>query len=160
MHGDASFGIDPDTSRSRSGVLADFANCPIVWLAVYQQFVALSVAEAEFAALNRTCREIVWLRRVVDEIGFPQSQATTIYCDNNTVITLSENNIATRPKTNHILRRFNYVREQQDAGLIKTVKINGVDNPTDFFTKVLGKRLFIKGRHSNLDSAIVLSFFL
>ena len=145
-HGDASFDIDPDTSRSRSGVLAEFANCPIIWIAVYQEFVAFSVAEAEFAALNRTCREIVWLRRVLSEIGFPQQHATAIYCDNSAAITLAEHNIATRPKTKHILRRFNYIREQQDAGRVKAVKVNGVDNPADFFTKVLDKCLFIKGR--------------
>ena len=72
--------------------------------------------------------------------------ATAIYCDNSAAITLAENNIATRPKTKHILRRFNSIREQQDAGRVKAVKINGTDNPADFFTKVLGKRLFIKGR--------------
>ena len=88
----------------------------------------------------------MWLRRVLADIGFPQSGPTTIYCDNNAAITLSANNIATRPKTKHILRRFNYVREQQDAGRVKAVKIAGLDNPADFFTKVLGKRLFLKGR--------------
>ena len=88
----------------------------------------------------------VWLRRVLADIGFPQQQPTTIYCDNSAAITLASNNIATRPKTKHILRRFNYVREQQHAGEIKVVKIAGREKPADFFTKVLGKRLFLKGR--------------
>ena len=148
--GDASFDICPDTSRSRDGAAAEFANCPVVWVASLQAFVALSVAEAEFSALNRVTREIVWLRRILADIGFPQRDATPVFCDNNAAITLAANNIATRPKTKHILRRFNYVREQQANNLIKAVKIAGVDNPADFFTKILGKRLFLKWRERYL----------
>ena len=143
---DASFDTCPDSSRSRSGVYVTFAGCPIVWLSPWQRFVALSVAEAEFAALNRVAREVVWLRRILNDIGFPQQQPTPVYCDNNAAITLAGNNIATRPKTKHILRRFRYVREQQHLRHLKAVKVAGKENPADFFTKILGKRLFLKGR--------------
>ena len=44
---DASFDTCPDTSRSRSGMLVEFAGCPIVFNAKWQSFVALSSAEAE-----------------------------------------------------------------------------------------------------------------
>ena len=57
--------------------------------------------------------------------------------------TLEVNNIATRPETKHILRKFNYVREQQVNDVIKVVKIA---NPADFFTKILDNRLSIPYR--------------
>ena len=136
-----SFDVCPDTSRSRNGALACFANCPVVWLSPYQKFVALSVAEAEFAAANLICKELVWLRRIIAEIGFKQEGPTPLFCDNNAAITLATNNITTRPKTKHILRQFNYIREQDEADIVAPTKIGGVDNPADFFTKVLGKRL-------------------
>jgi len=143
---DASFNTCPDTSRSRSGVLLEFCKCPIIRNARYQKFVALSSTEAEYAASNDGTKETVWLRRVVSDIGFPQLGPTPIFCDNTAAIILANNAIATRVRTKHILRRLHYIREQTEQGIVKPVKIPGPENPTDFFTKVLGKRLFQKWR--------------
>ena len=89
---------------------------------------------------------MVWLRRVVADLGFPQKGPTPIYCDNAAAIILANNAIATRVRTKHILRRLHYIREQVAAKLVTMVKVPGTDNPADFFTKVLGKRLFLKWR--------------
>ena len=148
--GDASFDSDPETSKSRTGLYALFAYCAIVWAAVFQPVVALSVAEAEYIASNRCAKEVVWLRRILKDIGFPQKGPTPIMCDNNAAIILSENPIATRPRTKHIRRRFHYVREQVRAGEVELKKISGTDHDADFFTKILGKRLFLKYRKNFL----------
>jgi hypothetical protein len=144
--GDSTFDSCPDTSRSKTGILGEFANCPVVFRAIWQKFVALSSAEAELAAFLTISKEIVWLRRVLADIGFPQSGPTNVYCDNNAAIILASNNIATRPRTKHILRRFNWIRDQVRNQLIKPTRIAGIDNPADFYTKTLSKRLFLKGR--------------
>ena len=144
---DASFDTCPETSRSRSGIFVDFAGCPILWKAIYQPFVALSSAEAEYAAVNLVTKEVVWLRRILSDIGFTQQGPTNLYCDNNAAITLSDNHISTRPKTKHIRRRYHYIREQRDDDIVVLIKIDGTNHPADFFTKVLGKRLFIKWRN-------------
>ena len=149
-YADASFDTCPDTSRSRTGNIVMFCNCPILWTAVYQQFVVLSVAEAELAALCRTAKEVVWLRRILADLGFPQSGPTAIHCDNTAAITLASNNIATRPRTKHILRRFRFIKELIENKTVRCIKIAGKANPADFFTKVLSRRLFIKGRDQYL----------
>ena len=144
--GDASFDTCPDTSRSRTGTLHEFCACAILWKARFQKFVALSSTEAEYAAGSDTAQDIAWLRRVLADIGFPQSGATRLHIDNSAAITLAENNISTRPRTKHIRRRMHFLREQTAEGIIAPTKIVGSANPADFFTKVLGKRLFLKGR--------------
>ena len=145
-YGDASFDTDPDTSRSRAGLVITFCGCVVMRKAKYQPFVALSVAEAEYAAMNSVCVEVVWLRRVLADIGFAQRSATPMYCDNTAAITLAKNSIATRTRTKHILRRLHYIREQVLAGKVKLLKILGTENPADFFTKVLSKPQFLKWR--------------
>ena len=49
---DASFDIDPNSSRSRSGILIKFCGCAVTRKEQYQKLVALSSAEAEYAAAN------------------------------------------------------------------------------------------------------------
>ena len=153
MHGheltgyaDASWDTDPDTSRSRSGHIVEFAKCQVIRKARYQRFVALSTAESEFAAANACSTDVVWLRRVVNDLGFPQTGPTVIFCDNIAAIILANSAVATRVRTKHILRRVRYIRDQVKNKEVKMLKILGTENPADFFTKVLSKRLFLKWR--------------
>jgi hypothetical protein len=38
--------------------------------------------EAEYLACSHCARQILWLRSLFQEIGFPQNQPTPLYCDN------------------------------------------------------------------------------
>ena len=42
-------------------------------------------------ALAKATAEAIWLRKLLCELGFPQSNPTTIYCDSQSTIALSEN---------------------------------------------------------------------
>ena len=51
-----------------------------------QQSSSLSSCEAETVAMGHAATEIVDLRSILQELGFGQSEATTLHCDNTGAI--------------------------------------------------------------------------
>ena len=141
---DASFDSCTVTSRSRTGYFLSFCGCIVSWRSSLQPIVALSTCEAEYVAMSRAAQDTVCMQRVLHDLGFAQL-ATRMFGDNSAALKLADNDMV-RPRTRHIRRRYHYIREQVVARLIIVVKIAGTENPADFLTKVLGKRLFDKQR--------------
>ena len=56
-----------------------------------QQSVALSSTESEYMALAKATAEIIWLRKLLHELGYIQHNSTIIYSDSQSTIALSEN---------------------------------------------------------------------
>lgn len=52
-----------------------------------------SPEESEYHAISLACFEILWLRGLLFEIGFPQTQSTPLHADNTSVIRIIENPI-------------------------------------------------------------------
>ena len=140
-YSDASFDSDRSSSRSRTGYVILFAGCPFIWASRLQPVVALSSAESEYIALARCASEVVWARRVVRDLGFPQSQPTTILVDNKSTIAMS-GMVQCKSRTKHILRRFHWVREAVRAGTVRLQHVPSAQNLADFFTKIVAKVLF------------------
>lgn len=53
--------------------------------------MALSNTELEYMALSKACAKIVWLCKLLQDLGFLQLEPTIIYLDNQSVIALSLN---------------------------------------------------------------------
>ena len=53
--------------------------------------VAKSSAEAEYIALSTSSHELIWLRRLLEDIEFAQSKPTVLFEDNQSAIELSKN---------------------------------------------------------------------
>jgi hypothetical protein len=53
--------------------------------------VALSTAEAEYIALSVEVREEVWLQKILTDLFDHEMDPTTIHCDNQSCVNLSEN---------------------------------------------------------------------
>ena len=67
----------------------------------------LSSTESEYVAFCEATREAVWLRRLLSDIGFPQTRCTLIYEDNTS--TIQELNGAYNHKASkHINPKFHY----------------------------------------------------
>ena len=67
LYSDSSWNSCPDTSRSRSGYLALFNQCPISWKSKIQKLVTLSSCEAEYVALCDAAKEAMWLKAILEE---------------------------------------------------------------------------------------------
>ncbi len=99
--------------------------------------VAAFAGESEYAALFLNAQQGVWLRVVLDALGYPQP-STSLSCDNTCAVGLANNNKSLKPKRSKaILMRYHWVYEQVQSGEFDVTWLAGSKNIADFFTKPL-----------------------
>lgn len=85
--------------------------------------------------MSQTCREIIWITRLLNDFQIPVS-SVPLYCDNNAAIHLSRNPIF-HERTKHIELDCHFVRQSVSSGLLTPQHILSPDQPADLFTKAL-----------------------
>jgi hypothetical protein len=70
--------------------LITYAGGAVSWQSKLQKCVALSTTEVEFIAATRASKELLWLKKFVNEPGFDQDKYVLFY-DNQNAIHLSKN---------------------------------------------------------------------
>jgi len=55
-----------------------------------QKCIALSTNEVEFIVIIEACKELLWMKKFMQELGF-QQQRYVLFCDNQSVIHLGKN---------------------------------------------------------------------
>lgn len=124
--------------KSISGYVMMMGKTPIAWSSKQQAVVALSTCEAEYIACSHAACEVMWLRNLLQELGYPQKDPTPLYCDNNGTVDFTHDPHGhTRMK--HIDIRAHFIRNQVNKGLIDVIRISGKENPADVFTKPLAR---------------------
>lgn len=134
---DADHGGDESTGRSTTGVVCTYANGAISWMSQRQTSVAISTTEAEVVAASEGARELIWLKRLLDDIGVLK-ETPELMVDNEAAIKLAQNPEYHR-RTKHIRIRHFYVRELVTEGSIKVTKISTEFQVADIMTKPLFK---------------------
>jgi hypothetical protein len=125
-----------DNRRSISGYLVECGGAPIAWSSKQQALVALSSCEAEYIACTHCARQIIWLRSLFRELGFPQDHASILFCDNQgTVACTHDPHSHSRMK--HIDIRAHFIRDCVNRRIVDVHHIPGAQNPADLLTKSL-----------------------
>ncbi|GJX95986.1 retrovirus-related pol polyprotein from transposon TNT 1-94, partial [Tanacetum coccineum] len=75
-YSDSDFAANLDSRRSLIGYVFTIGNSVVSWKAKLQPSVALSTIEAEYIALIEAATEGIWLKGLIEDLGFPQDQAT------------------------------------------------------------------------------------
>jgi hypothetical protein len=110
-YSDADWAGDAMTRKSTSGYLFQVCGGAVSWRSQRQPIVALSSTEAEYIATTVACKELVWLRNLLGDVGFKQVSPTVLHGDNQGAILLSKNPVH-HDRTKHIDLRFHYIRER------------------------------------------------
>jgi hypothetical protein len=131
-----------DTRRSTSGYVLLLNGCAVSWKSKRQSVVALSSAEAEFMAASSLVQEVIAVRKLLEKLGVPQKEPTTIGEDNRTCIAWSEGSVGGSDRAKHIDLRKHFVHEAVLANYIKLEAVRSSDNLADIFTKPLPKSSF------------------
>ena len=129
---DADLGGCEETLRSTSGGLLLLSGCVVHSWSKQQPTVALSSAEAEFTALARGASEALYLKNVLEELGY-QVPAPVLFTDSKAAVDMTRKRVVGRAK--HLGRRMFFVRELVDGGKIVVKHIAGTSNPADIHTK-------------------------
>jgi hypothetical protein len=133
---DADFAGCRETRRSITGYVIMLGGGAIDCRSKKQNTVALSSTEAEYMALADATTRLIWIRNILEEVGFKQG-TTTIYEDNNSCAFIA-NDAGSNDRTKHIDVRYHFVREKIQDGAVKVVRIDTKDQVADGFTKPFG----------------------
>ena len=106
---DASLASFPN-SKSVTGTAIFLGGVPILWRTKQQSLVALSSCEAETYAIAETCRDLVPIRGLLQELA-PSliTSPTVIYTDSYSAMFLILNGGSTRTK--HFHKRVNFIQD-------------------------------------------------
>jgi hypothetical protein len=140
-YSDADWAGDRDDRHSTSGYVCLLSGGAITWMSKKQGSVALSTAEAEYIALSSAAQEIVWLRRILSDLGMEMSNPTQIMEDNQGSIAMSRNPIL-HSRSKHIDIRYHFIREAVDHGVIDLTYCPTKEMVADVLTKPLPKGQF------------------
>ncbi|CAA7258863.1 unnamed protein product [Cyclocybe aegerita] len=132
-----------DTRRSVGGYGFTLGSGVISWTSKKQSTIATSTCQAEYMAAFDASKEAMFLRNLLSEVNFAPNQPTTILCDNNAAIIISEDPLH-HNRTKHFDIR--YLREHVQTHDISLAYINTKDNLADIFTKALPTQQFIRLR--------------
>lgn len=97
---------------------------------------ALSTMETEYVAATSSAYQAIWLRRLLEDMGQVQVEATEIFCDSRLAISITRNPTMHR-RTKHMDIRFHFIRGLVADGKI-ILKHCGIDEQlAGVFTKPL-----------------------
>ncbi|BBG97847.1 aldose 1-epimerase family protein [Prunus dulcis] len=63
----------------------------VTWRSKKQNVVALSSAEAEFRGMTKGICELLWLRKLLTELGYKPTSTMNLFCDNKAAIAIAQN---------------------------------------------------------------------
>nr|GFD02919.1 retrovirus-related Pol polyprotein from transposon TNT 1-94 [Tanacetum cinerariifolium] len=98
-----------------------FAGEAVSWQSRLQKCVALSTTEAEYVAATEACKELLWLKRFLQD-----------------AIHLARN-LMFRKRTKHIDVRYHWIRDAIEDGMFELNKVHTDDNASDMLTKVVAR---------------------
>ena len=143
---------DPVCVKSRTGYLITLGECPVIWVSKLQTEIALSTLESEYIALSQAMRDLVPMRRLLQEVGTkmnldfakPALVHSTIFEDNNGALGLATSPKLT-PRTKHIGVKYHWFKSligesNGDEFIIK--KIESENQKADILTKGLPSETF------------------
>ena len=66
---DSDFTGDLDKRKSTTGYVFTLAGATVSWVSKLQTVVALSTTEVEYMAATQVCKEVIWIQRLLEELG-------------------------------------------------------------------------------------------
>lgn len=147
-----------ETRRSYSGYCLMLNGGALSWKSAQQTAVCTSTMEAEWVSASRCADEVLWLRRVLADVGHEQKSPTPLMEDNRACRALSECPITARSR--HIDYRVMSLRERVADGVVKVFDCPTHDMLADPLTKNLPHPSFVRHRQVMLGQDPATSPFI
>ena len=140
---DASYATNEDL-RSHTGFTLHIGrdSGAIMATSKKQKLIADSSTIAEFIATHIVAKEILWCRRLLFSLGYPQTEPTILFEDNKSTISMIKNKCNGK-RTKHIDVRYNLIRELCEQMVIAMTYLQSGDMTSDTLTKSLSPAPFI-----------------
>ncbi|XP_073119675.1 uncharacterized protein [Henckelia pumila] len=137
---DSVYAGDLDKRKSTTSYVFTVAGGAVSWVSKVQTVVALSTIEAEYMTATQACKEAIWIKRLLEELGHKQEKIL-LFCDSQSALHITKNP-AFHSKTKHIGVQFHFVRKVVEEGSLDMKKIHTKDNMADIMTKPVSTEKF------------------
>ena len=138
---DSDWGGSDEGMMSTSGYCFSMGGSIFCWNSKKQSVVAHSTAEAEYIAAYVAAKQLVWLRKILCDLGINQQDPTELMCDNTSAIAISKNSVF-HDRTKHMKIKFHAIRQFQQEGELEMKFCTSKEQLADLFTKPLAKERF------------------
>ncbi|GJX62896.1 double-strand break repair protein MRE11 [Tanacetum coccineum] len=136
-YSDSGWAKCPMTSRFVSGYCVFVNGCLVSWERKKQATLSRSSTEAEYRAMASATCKIMWILKVLKDLGFDKLTHVALCCDNKPAIQIDANPVM-HEKTKHFDIDVHLVREKFASGLIIIEKVDLKNQMADILTKALG----------------------
>ena len=106
------------------------------WSAKNQPIIALSTTEGEYIAATHAAKEAAWICEIFNKIGQPFSTPTTLFCDNQSAITLTKDG-QYLVHMKHISTQYHFISEMVEKSIIALTYCPTTTMVVDALTKAL-----------------------
>jgi hypothetical protein len=107
--------------------------------------VATSKTKEEYISAWEAICEIVWLRKILQDFGISQAEATSLFIDSQSTINLAKNQVF-HSKTKHLDTKYHHIILLIAKDVIKPIYCPLEDQICDIFMKPLDRIKFTKFR--------------
>ena len=135
-YSDSGFAGDKEDRKSHGGYATYVGGNLVTWRSQKQSIVSRSSAEAEYRAMADTTAEMLWLRSLLIELGFPPEGPMQMYCD-NMAATFITSNATFHMRTKHIEIDCHFIRQYVVNDTICTPHVASAHQLADIFPKAL-----------------------
>ena len=140
--------------KSTSGYFTFVGGNLVTWKSKKQNVVALSSAEAEFRGMTKGLCEILWIKGILKELGYPMETEIKMYCDNKAAIIIA-NNPVQHDRTKHVEVDRHFIKQKLDEKVVIFPLVKSEDQLEDILTKAVASKVF----HFSLNKLGILDIF-
>lgn len=138
---DSDCGSSINDRENTFGYVFHFGIGVVSWASKKQPIVTLSSVEVEYMLATSSTSQVVWMWRMLKDLMHAQKEATTIFCDYNSMIAFSKIHVSHK-RTKHIDNRYHFIRDLVNNKEICLDYCKCKDKFTSIFTKPLVKETF------------------
>ncbi|CAL8150805.1 unnamed protein product [Prunus armeniaca] len=100
-YSDANWAGNVTDRKSTLGYFTFVGGNLVTWRSKKHNVVALSNAEAEFRGMTKGICELLWLRKLLIELGYKPTSTMNLFCDNKAAIAIAQNPVQ-HDRTKHV----------------------------------------------------------
>ncbi|CAN6687056.1 unnamed protein product [Malus baccata var. baccata] len=138
---DADWAGDVTDRRSTSGYFTFVGGNLVTWRSKKQNVVSRSSAEAEYRGMAHGVCEMLWLRKLLESLGFTQKEAMKLYCDNKSAREIAENPVQ-HDRTKHVEVDRHFIKEKLEKKIVSIPFVNSEEQLADVLTHAVCNRRF------------------
>ena len=139
---DSDWENDTDTRKSVTGYVVFVNGNPLSWVSRSQKNITLASAHDEYNAISELCKEILYVKYIMDFLTINPILPAIIHCDNSGAIFLSKNHETKLSK--HLDIKVHFIRSFVEDKTLKILFVRSEDNLADSFTNISDKVTYMR----------------